>query len=206
MKAKKFIQTIEKNSDLPVLFQYGDQKVVAHGYHVTEIKNASYETIDCGNSLHTWNEVIVQIWVPDETTEADGRMSATKFSKIWNAVDSRLKLHENAQIRIEYGDHTTLTSNYEVGQIDVTDEGVVVNMTPPITQCKPRSLLAPLNGITNLAPACCPPSNGTQREETVIPLTHVSAVSEPVNKVATGCCSPSNASGTVSEPNGAKCC
>ncbi len=172
MKVEQFIQTIANNPALPVRFQYGDGKVVQGGYHVTEIKNANYETIDCGNSLHTWQEVIVQVWVPEEAEADAPHMTADKFAKIWNVVDSRLALRSAADIRIEYGDGQVLTANYAVSDIEVDGDAVTIKMTPPITQCKPRAILAELNGVVA---GCCTPAAQPVREETVLPLSMVNA-------------------------------
>lgn len=183
MKVSEFIQQIEQNPDLPVAFQYGEGQIVPGGYHVTEIKNAHYETIDCGNSLHTWDEVIVQVWVPEEAEADDAMMTGTKLGKIWGAVDSRLALKREAEIRIEYGDGYRLTASYHVDRISAENNQLTIHMLPPATQCKPRALLVPLNdGLTvlnNIANiACCTPAASVpQRDETVSPLP-----------VKSGCC------------------
>ena len=104
MLVKEFLDIARSYPDAPMLFDYDPDRIVAGGFHVTEIKNTTYETIDCGNSLHTWNEVIVQLWVPQEASAGDDRMSAGKFMKIWDAVDSRIPLDLDAEIRFEYGD------------------------------------------------------------------------------------------------------
>ena len=57
MQVQQFLDLIEANNDRPLLFDYGNGKIVQGGYHVTEIKNATFNTIDCGNSLHRWKEV-----------------------------------------------------------------------------------------------------------------------------------------------------
>ena len=92
MLVKEFLDFVRSAPEASMLFQYDPGKVVAGGFHVTEIKNTTYETIDCGNSLHTWNEVIVQLWVPEEAQPGDERMMGDKFMKIWDVVDSRIPL------------------------------------------------------------------------------------------------------------------
>ncbi len=170
MKVNDFLTAIRNNSDSPLLFEIKPGLVVQGGYHVTEIKNAQYETIDCGNSLHSWQEVIVQVWVPEEATAEDAHMPADKFLKIWDVVDSRLNLYKDAEIRIEYGDAEHVTSNYDVHGFAETEDGFVVQMAPPRTMCKPREILVPLQDFaaaTLETVSCCAPS---AREETVTPL------------------------------------
>ena len=88
MQVKQFLDIVKQHQDMPLLFEYQPGSVVSGGYHVTEIKNAEFHTIDCGNSLHSWKEVIVQIWVPDEASQNDDWMPTSKFAKIWDIVDA----------------------------------------------------------------------------------------------------------------------
>ncbi len=192
MQVKEFLQKVQSHSDLPVLFEYGTSQVVQGGYHVTEIKNASFETIDCGNSLHTWKEVVVQLWVPEEAQADDPWMPASKFMKIWSIVDERLALYQDAEVRIEYGDGTHLTANYHVDNIVATEDGLVVQMAPPRTMCKPREILIEPNEMSAAAVAesCCTPA---PRQETVVPLVSTeaflaSSVGGEAIEVKSSCC------------------
>lgn len=202
MNVKDFLTAVKNSSDSPLLFEIEPGSVVQGGYHVTEIKNAQYETIDCGNSLHTWKEVIVQVWVPEEATADDPHMPADKFMKIWGAVDSRLKLYQDAEIRIEYGDAQHRTSNYDVHGFAQTEDGMVVQMTPPRTMCKPREILVPLQDFAQAtleATSCCSPNT---REETIIPL-------ETSNANASSCCGPAQEPKSIELEivnSGSSCC
>lgn len=191
MQVTEFLKTVQAHPELPLLFEFRPGQSVQGGYHVTEIKNASYETIDCGNSLHTWQEVIVQIWVPEEATPEDAHMSAGKFAKIWQVVDGRLHLYRNAEIRIEYGDGEHLTANYQVDQLVVTENGLRVKMAPPQTQCKAREILIPLNGggsSASQASCCTPADTHNGRQETIMPLPVEAIQSEEA--AGASCCAP----------------
>lgn len=200
MKVKDFLAAVRNSSGNPLLFEFKPGHVVQGGYHVTEIKNAQYETIDCGNSLHTWKEVIVQVWVPAEATAEDAHMPADKFLKIWDVVDSRLNLYQDAEIRIEYGDTEHVTSNYDVHGFAETEDGMVVQMAPPRTMCKPREILVPLQDFAEAtleSVSCCAPS---AREETVIPLNVAS-------NGGSSCCGPSEEQEPIQiAVNNSSCC
>ncbi|MEM9776814.1 MAG: DUF6428 family protein [Chloroflexota bacterium] len=181
MLVKDFLTHLKGSENQPLLFEIGPGDVVQGGYHITEIKNSTYETIDCGNSLHTWKEVIVQVWVPAEAKAGDPWMPSDKFMKIWDVVDSRLALFKDAEIRIEFGDATHLTSNYHVDGFANTEDGLIVQMAPPRTMCKPREILIEPNEMSaeTVASSCCTPS---PRQETSIPL----AMAEAEN--SSSCC------------------
>lgn len=190
MQVQEFLQQIKAQNDQPLLFEFEAGQVVQGGYHVTEIKNTNHETIDCGNSLHSWKEVVIQIWVPEEAQASDPWMPASKFLKIWEIVDGRLNLYQDAEIRIEYGDATHLTANYHVDGLVTTEDGLVIQMAPPRTMCKPREILIAPNEMSEAAVAesCCAPAG---RVETVVPLeAAVGAKSIPVAAVqGSSCCS-----------------
>ena len=189
MLVKEFLDRVRENSDQPLLFEFAPGKQVQGGYHVTEIKNVVHETIDCGNSLHQWKEVVLQVWVPEEAKATDPYMPTTKFLKIWNIVDSRLSLYQDAEIKVEYGDGDHLTSNYHVDAVHATEDGVVVQMAPPRTMCKPREILIEPNEMRagTVASTCCAPAG---RQETVLPLEASGGIQLAVTptKVKTGCC------------------
>jgi hypothetical protein len=42
MNANRFIETLRNHSEQPLLFQVSSGAIVQGGFHVTEIKNASY--------------------------------------------------------------------------------------------------------------------------------------------------------------------
>ena len=183
MQVKEFLEQVKNHGEQPILFELSPGKVVQGGYHVTEIKNSSYETIDCGNSLHSWKEVIVQIWVPSEAETSDPWMPSSKFLKIWDVVDSRLSLYQDAEIRIEYGDESHLTSNYHVDALVANEDGLIVQMAPPRTTCKPREILIEPNEMSQAAVAesCC---STPARAETIVPLGVATTAAEQA------CCSP----------------
>lgn len=178
MLVKEFLDVLETQPAATLLFEYDPGETVAGGFHVTEIKNTTYETIDCGNSLHTWNEVIVQLWVPDDVDAGAQPMTAGKFRQIWDVVDRRLALDRDAELRVEYGDAETRTALYHVDGIDEADGSMSIALAPQRTLCKPREILIPVNpGSEQLADACCSSSN-----ETVLPLPRRESAGE------TGCC------------------
>lgn len=186
MQVKQFLEQIEEMGERPLLFEYQPGRFIQGGFHVTEIKNATFETIDCGNSLHKWDEVIVQLWVPEEANADDSHMSAAKFMKIWQVVDGRINLHKEAEIKLEFGDANNLTSIYHVDNITSTANGVKVEMAPPRTMCKPREILVPFtNGATVNVGAV------RDRIEQVVPLELTA-----VGASAASCCSPAQEEST----------
>src|SRR5205823_1437954 len=76
----------------------------------TEIKAASFETVDCGGKTNRWNETILQLWVPEDAE--DTYMKSDKFLRIYDKVRRLVPVDEEAEIRIEYGDENFFPAPY----------------------------------------------------------------------------------------------
>jgi len=107
------------------------------GYHLTEIKAAKFDTVDCGGQKNRWNETIMQLWVPaNETSETF--MTAGKFLSIYEKVSSMIDVDPAAEVRFEYGDENFFPSNYHVDSITEKIDALRAELRPPQTTCKAR--------------------------------------------------------------------
>ena len=113
-----------------------DGESIHSGYHLTELKAASFETVDCGGQKNQWNETIVQLWVPDEGD--DDFMTAQKFLSIYDKVSGMVALDDEAELRFEYGDENFAPSNYHVERVTNDKRAIRVQLRPPQTTCKAR--------------------------------------------------------------------
>ena len=62
MTSKEFLQTLENHPNLPLYFEYKTGAFARPDYHITEVKNVHFDTVDCGGVQNEWKEVHVQIW------------------------------------------------------------------------------------------------------------------------------------------------
>jgi len=69
MTTKEFISALRAASDNELMFVGLEDHAVHSGYHLTELKGASLETVDCGGKTNRWRETIVQLWVPENPDE-----------------------------------------------------------------------------------------------------------------------------------------
>ena len=101
MNTSSFLAGLRASSHLPLVFRAG-RKEVNPGYHLTEVKRVSYETMDCGAMTHRWSESQFEIWAPTLVTLGAGRghMPAAKFLQIVDRVDAELPLNREATARI----------------------------------------------------------------------------------------------------------
>ena len=64
MKTNEFIAELRRAPESQLIFVDGNGHAVHTGYHLTELKAASLDTVDCGGQANQWKETIVQLWVP----------------------------------------------------------------------------------------------------------------------------------------------
>ena len=136
MKTNEFISELRRTPENQLVFVDGNGHAVHTGYHLTELKAASLDTVDCGGQANQWQETIVQLWVP--ANPDNDYMSAGKFLKIFDKVGSMIPLNFDAAIRVEYGDENFFPSTYDVRSIAHTEDVTLVLLQAPETTCKAR--------------------------------------------------------------------
>jgi hypothetical protein len=150
VKTSEFISRLRAAPKNQLIFADRDGHTVHTGYHLTELKAASFETVDCGGQTSHWQETIVQIWVP---SNADGDyMTAAKFLKILEKVRGMIPLNLDTEVRIEYGDENFFPSTYQVRSVTHNRHTTRVLLEPPETTCKARDRRITAHEITD---GCC---------------------------------------------------
>ena len=136
MITKEFISTLRAAPDNELIFVDLEGHAVHSGYHLTELKGASLETVDCGGKTNRWQETIVQLWVPENPD--DDYMRAAKFLEIFDKVRGMIALDVDSEIRVEYGDRIFFPSTYHVRSVTRDNATTRVFLEPPRATCKAR--------------------------------------------------------------------
>src|SRR2546423_3870466 len=116
MTTKEFIAQLRRADDKALIFVNADGATIHPGYHLTEIKAAKFDTIDCGGQKNQWKETIMQLWVP-EGERSDDFMTADKFLSIYDKVSRMIDIDLSTEVRFEYGDDNFFPSNYSVDSV-----------------------------------------------------------------------------------------
>jgi hypothetical protein len=82
VKTNEFISALRAVPANELVFVDLDGHTVPAGYHLTELKTAYFDTVDCGGQVNQWQETIVQLWVPSNPSE--NCMTAAKFLRIFD--------------------------------------------------------------------------------------------------------------------------
>jgi Family of unknown function (DUF6428) len=137
MRTNEFIAKLRAAPGNRLLFVDRDGNAIHAGYHLTELKAASFQTVDCGCQLNNWTETIVQLWVPPDAD--DGYMTVGKFLQIFDKVRGISPLDLAAEIRIEYGDENFFPSTYHIESVTRDQHSTRVLLVSPATTCKARN-------------------------------------------------------------------
>ena len=162
MKTKEFIHILEKNQNKELVFEYQLQKLIGANYHLTEVKNVHFSTVDCGGNPNEWKETQIQLWESPSEIGKTNYLTTSKASQIIKKVDSIQPLWLNTEVKIEFGNETFHTSVLKIQNYIASETRVTFQLFEEKTLCKA-------------------PSTNTQKETT--------ATSCCGTKTETSCCS-----------------
>ena len=175
--AGAFLAALRPYDGKALVFEYGDgtaagTRRVQPGYHVTEIRDATIRSVDCGGGMaESWRETVVQVWDVPGGPEAR-HLTVDKFLGIWRAVDKQLALDPASRLAVEAGDDVGAAVRYAATAVEVADDAVVVRLGARRATCKPqdrwyaeRGAARPVRALPNAsaeaaAGACCTPQRG----------------------------------------------
>lgn len=138
MNTQQFLDLIRKHPDKFLRFRDHCHSLVHPSYHVSEIKTASYQTVDCGNMEHSWKETILQLWISGDP-DSERAMLVGKVAQIMEKTGPRIAMDHQAELMIEYGNDHFPPIIFHVGEVKVEGPEVIVLLKVPTTQCKLES-------------------------------------------------------------------
>lgn len=134
MTTQDFLSTLEPLSSKLLVFDYGDGQIKP-GYHVTEVMNVTYESMDCGGQANVWRETIIQLMGPSIQDKPE-YMTVEKFLSIYRKVVASVPVRAEAEVRFEYGDAYRPAIHYHVGRVEEHGDGVIIHLAQPSVTCK----------------------------------------------------------------------
>lgn len=136
MKVKEFKSVLENNLNKELLFEHSSGKFVGANYHLTEIKNVFFDTVDCGGKSNQWNETQFQLWESPKEIGKTNYMTVDKIVSIINRVDSIKSIDVDTILKIEYGNHDFHTSIMDIDHIETFNDKIIVKLFTEATLCK----------------------------------------------------------------------
>ncbi|MFT5834300.1 MAG: hypothetical protein ACI97N_001938 [Cognaticolwellia sp.] len=185
MTTKEFLNVLEQHQDLPLLFEYKKGAFTRMDYHLTEVKNVSYDTVDCGGLQNTWQEVHVQLW-ENEIPEPNHRVDTTKALKIFQTIQKVRPTLTDVAIKFEYGNDSFHTAVLPVGTMEIYDNQIIVKLGKEETTCKAKDRATTPE---EKAIACCAPADVVQiKKKPMVDLLNLVNSKEESCAPGSGCC------------------
>ncbi len=156
MKYQEFKELLAQHPNHALRFKYGEHSFVREDFHITEIKNVTYDTVDCGGIQNKWNEVHVQLWEAEEK-QADHRVNTSKALGIANAVDKVRATYAKEVVKFEYGNNSFHTAILPVNGYQVLDNVITFSLGKDSTTCKAQDRQTAAGEDVS---ACCSPAVG----------------------------------------------
>jgi hypothetical protein len=173
-----FKESLQQSAGSDLQFQYAENTWVNASYHITEIKQATIKSVDCGGQMSNWTEVIIQLLEPEKREQLRA-MKVSKALSIIDVVERSLPLDPLAVVKIEFGNSQFDTRQMLPSAVVNDGENLIIDLRPDTVQCKaidrggscgptneecctPVSAKKPILEMKNLAVAtsCCEPGSG----------------------------------------------
>lgn len=129
-----------------VVFATEDGPVGA-GYHITELKHARIESIDCAGRQSSWDEVAVQML----DVFGDVPMPVDRLRAILSRSRAAIPALGEAPVHIEFGHRNKSLSRYDIAGLSIDGHLVKVSLVRAHATCKPAAAPAEPGTTTR----CC---------------------------------------------------
>jgi len=140
MTTQAFFDLIAKHPKKEFFFEYEAGEFVNIAYHITEIKNMTIESVDCGGNPDTYHQTAIQLWW-NGTEKKEKAMTGEKVAKILNIVDKVKPIKRDTELFIEWGFGDLRTSNYQINEVDEQEDKIILKMYVKAPVCKPLEMI-----------------------------------------------------------------
>ena len=129
------LSTLRSNSTSPVIFTL-DNYTIAPDYHITEIKMAQVNALDCSAASDQWNELVIQL-LDGNAASSNAFMQASKFLGILNKATKDKLADTNPTLYFEFAPDNKALTKSSIERIDIIDGNIVIALNALTAQCKP---------------------------------------------------------------------
>lgn len=138
MKTNEFLELLNNHKAKSLLFEYKPGAFVDANYHITEVKNTTIDSVDCGARVDFWKETIIQLWENPEEKDKTSFMSAFKALGILNKVNSIKPMVKDAEVKFEYSNVNFHTAQLFVDDYTWNNDKIIFKLTVKKTNCKAK--------------------------------------------------------------------
>ncbi|WP_419213554.1 DUF6428 family protein [Maribacter sp. X9] len=160
MKTKEFLSLLKDNTDKNLLFEYKQGALVGANYHITEVKNITVDSVDCGAGVDFWKETIVQLWESPMEQDKKEYMTAYKALAILNKVDKIKSMEKEGEIKFEYSNTSFHTAQLFVLSYSLKHNSLLFHLGVQKTDCKAKETCGVPETTEEATVSSCAPGSG----------------------------------------------
>ena len=164
MKVNELLTLLREQSGKELLFEYTENRFAGANYHLTEVKNVSFETVDCGGKVNDWKETHIQLWESPTEIGKEDYITTDKAVSILDRVNSIRPLWDETEVKIEFGNKDFHTSVLSIDSVNSDNRSVTVRLFTNETGCKALEDCGVLVSYAKESKleeeACCSPQSG----------------------------------------------
>ncbi|WP_273565402.1 DUF6428 family protein [Maribacter halichondriae] len=160
MQTQEFLSLLKNHPNKSLVFEYRNGQTVGANYHITEVKNITVDSVDCGARTDFWKETIIQLWESPDEKDKREYMSAFKALGILNKVDKLKPMEKEVEVKFEYSNADFHTAQLFVNDYEIHEERLLLKLGIEKTDCKAKETCGvPVETNIN-EEACCSPEGG----------------------------------------------
>ncbi|MFK5972535.1 MAG: DUF6428 family protein [Flavobacteriaceae bacterium] len=160
MKTHELLSLLSDNPNKSLLFEYKEGQTVSANYHITEVKNVTIDSVDCGAGTDYWKETIIQLWESPKEVEKREYMTAIKALDILHKVDKLKPLERDSEVKFEYSNPTFHTAQLFVNDHEIHNQHLIIKLGVKKTDCKAKETCGIPVEVLVQEEACCTPGGG----------------------------------------------
>ena len=160
MKTNEFLSLLKAHPNKELLFEYKKGQFVGANYHITEIKNITVDSVDCGAGVDFWKETVIQLWESPDEHEKEEYLSAYKALGILNKVDGIKPMERDVEVKFEYSNANFHTAQLFVDDFTIDQNKLIMKLAIEKTDCKARETCGVPIAVEASEESSCTPGGG----------------------------------------------
>jgi hypothetical protein len=160
MKTNEFLDLLKEHPEKELIFYYKEGHTVGANYHITEVKNVSIDSVDCGAGTDSWKETVIQLWESPAEKDKKRFMTAYKALGILQKVQRIKPMEAEAEIKFEYGNPGFHAAQLPIGQVLANGQTLEILLHAGVTDCKAKEACGVPVAQANQVEASCTPGGG----------------------------------------------
>ena len=161
MRTNQLFELLNAHKNKELLFEYQPGNFVGANYHITEVKNITVDSVDCGARTDFWKETVIQLWESPKEKGKTEFMTAFKALGILNKVDRIKPMERNTEVKFEYSNDHFHTAQLFVNDYIYNEQKIILKLAVEKTDCKAKEECGVVvESVTNEANGSCDPGSG----------------------------------------------